>query len=92
MSMTQDFVMVVAIGIEGYALLSIKESLSPHSVYCGSDVEPNRVLIDIKECGMSEWAEAYLDDSPCEPGVYTFRGSAYFCEYEAEYSITCDEV
>ena len=92
MSMTQDFVIEVAVGIEGFALLSIKESLSPHSVYCGSDAAPDRIMIDIKECGMQEWAEAYLNDTPVDPGVYTFRGSARFDEDEADYSMTCDQI
>lgn len=91
-SVTKDFVAKVAIGVHGVAVLGVKESLSPHSVYVGSDIHPDLILDDIEQCGAEEWAEHSLDDVPQEPGIYTFRGSARFDEDSSEYSTTCDEL
>lgn len=91
-SVTKDFVAKVAFGVAGCAILSIEETLSPHSVYAGSDIHPNLVLNDIKQGGVDEWAEYNLSERPKEPGIYTFRGSVRFDEDSADYSVTCDEL
>lgn len=91
-SVTKDFVAKVAIGIHGVAVLEVKETLSPDSIYVGSDIDPALVLNDVHQCGAEEWADYYLQDVPKEPGVYTFRGSACFSEDDANYSCTCDQI
>lgn len=91
-SVTKDFVAKIAIGIEGYALLEIEETLSPHSVYKGNDIHPALIVDDIQACCIQEWVEYNLSDIPNEPGVYTARGSARFDEDSADYSVTFDEV
>lgn len=87
-SVTKDFVAKLAVGIEGYALLSIQETLSPTSVYCGSDIHPNLILDDIKNSSIGEWAEYNLRNLPKEPGIYMLRGSVRFDEDSADYSVT----
>lgn len=91
MRVAKDFEAKVAIGEVGVALLSITETLSPHSPTIGTDIHPNLVLADITENGMEEWVGYWIKDVPDVPGVYTFRGSATFDEDSADYSITCDE-
>lgn len=92
MKIKKDFVAKIAIGIKGVAVLEISETLSPDSIYSGSDIEPNLILDDIAQCGVDDWADYYLDDIPSEPGIYTFRGTAEFSEDDAAYSVTCDDV
>ncbi len=92
MNVTKDFVAKIAIGIRGIALLEITETLSPHSVYAGSDISNDFIIDDISAIGIEEWAEYNLTDIPVEAGVYTFRGSVRFDEDGAYYSTTCDEV
>lgn len=92
MSVTKDFVAKIAVGIRGIALMEISETLSPHSVYQGSDIPNDCILQDFSGCGIEEWAEYNLADLPTEPGVYTIRGSVRFDEDSAFYSTTCDEL
>lgn len=92
MRITKDFVAKIAIGIKGVAVLEISETLSPDSIYVGSDIEPNLILDDIEQCGIEDWAEYCLDDIPKNPGIYTFRGKAEFSEDDADYNVTCDDV
>ncbi|MBL4706289.1 MAG: hypothetical protein JKY54_17310 [Flavobacteriales bacterium] len=90
MSVTKRFEAQIAIGLSGIAVLSIHETLSPHSVYVGSDIHPQLVLEDIKKYGTEEWAGMYLGQMPKEPGVYQFRGIATFTDDDADYSVTHD--
>lgn len=92
MSVTKDFVAKIAIGVRGIALMEITETLSPQSVYQGSDIADDLIVDDISNCGIDEWADYNLTDVPTEPGIYTFRGSVRFTEDDAEYSTTCDEL
>ncbi len=92
MSVTKDFVAKIAVGIRGIALMEITETLSPHSVYQGSDISSDCIVNDISSGGIDEWAEYNLTDLPTEPGIYTIRGSARFDEDSADYSTTCDEL
>ena len=90
MTVTKDFTASIAVGIEGFALLSIDESLSRHSVYVGSDIHPNLVLEDIKQCGMEEWSEAYLSALDLQPGIHNVTGSVNFSEDDANYVMSCE--
>jgi hypothetical protein len=91
-SVTVDFVAKVAIGIEGYALLAIEESVSARSVYRGSDIDPALVLNDIKDSSIYEWVECNLGKLPKGPGIFTFCGTARFDEDTADYAVTCDGI
>jgi hypothetical protein len=90
-SVTKDFVAKIAVGLRGVAILELTETISPHSVYVGSDIHPELILHDVDMDGIEEWADCYLDDKPTKPGIYTFRGSVRFGEDSADYSMTCDD-
>lgn len=92
MRIKKDFVATIAIGLKGVAVMKVSETLSPDSIYMGSDIEPNLILDDIEQCGTEDWVEYCLDDMPTEPGIYIFRGTAEFSEDDADYSVTCDDV
>ena len=92
MIVIKDFEMRVAVGVKGFALMEIGETLSPHSIYVGNDVHPSLIIEDIKEIGIEEWAECALNDVPVKPGIYTFRGTARFSEDDITYYCTCDQV
>lgn len=84
-SVTKDFVAKIAVGIRGIALMEISETLSPHSVYQGSDIFNDCIVDDISGCGIEEWAEYSFTSLPTEPGIYTLSGSVRFTEDDVEY-------
>lgn len=84
MDVTKEFTAKIVVGLEGYALLDIKETLSLESIYQGTDVEPNMVRCDIRDVNIQDWITG-IGDVPSEVGVYIYKGTGRFNEDGVEY-------
>jgi len=87
-SVTKDFVAKLAVGVRGYALMEITETLSPHSVCVGNDICGDLIASEISDIGIDEWVEYSLPHTPVDVGMYTLRGSARFDEDSSDYSVS----
>ncbi|MCY4043471.1 MAG: hypothetical protein OXE99_00165 [Cellvibrionales bacterium] len=86
-SVIKDFTVKIAVGIRGYSLLAISETLSEHSCTQGTDISPSLILHDIDQTGIEEWIENSFIYNPASEGIYFITGTARFDEDEAEYSV-----
>ena len=84
MDVTKEFTATIVVGLEGYALLDIKEALSSESIYQGSDVEPNMVISDIRDVSIQDWITG-IGDVPSVVGVYIYKGIGRFNEDGVDY-------
>lgn len=71
----KTFQAVVAVGVEGIALMSLKESLSNESP---CDIEGDQVLEDIRACAIEDWFHYLPIDRPTKPDAYIVTGDAIF--------------
>lgn len=60
--------------------MEFSETVSPDSSCLGSDVEPNLILDAIEQYGLEDWVKYFLNDTPIELGMCTFRGTVEFSE------------
>jgi hypothetical protein len=86
-----EFAMVVAVGINSYALMDLTEEYKETFGFT-PEGDSECVKNDIEAAGFSDWVESNLDDVPTAVGTYAFAGSAWFDEDSADYSATCLDI